>query len=371
MREYFALDIANSSHTAIQVGKTAADEVHVTDYQPYDRLPAKHGHHVMTLHVRSYEHINLDFFIEFIQRAARNLQIPTSGTARLPTTKELHTVIKSHFVHKKTQENFARLTHRRAIKVFDASPEVLDLWLRYIHKHAIAGVGMKAYVHEMVEFGFASGEMTKLQEALGDSDKVKQVAEEYIKTLSGQEFEPVKIEAMKSAETEEVNTGEATGAEAVDAAKEATTDVNAAEAVAAAPKTPSEEAVKADDSSKGTPHLQQETAKKAEAEAIKEAEAQAAGAEAVVDTPKTSSEESVKADSSSKKPEQLQKETASKAKKDAVKEAEAEVEGAEAVADAPKTASEEAAKAEHSDKSPERLQKETAKAAKSQAEPKA
>lgn len=284
----------------------------------------------MTLHLRSYETPDLDFYIKFVQRAARNLLIPTSGTASLPTTKELITVPRSHFVHKKTQENFARLTHRRAIKVFDTSPEVLDLWLRYIKQHAMAGIGMKAYVHEMVEYGFASGEIEKVEEALG-GNRVQQLAAQYIVALKGKDFDPVvpKIQSGEEASKKE-GSKDKEGLKAKEALKETVAEFNGAEAVvegeAAKPK--AEKAEKAEKSEKSE-KSEKATPTKEEKEEVKEAEAQIEGADAVVNAPESASKPAPKAPSKAEKKEA----------KEEVKEAEAQFDGADAVVNAPEAPS--------------------------------
>lgn len=134
----------------------------------------------------------MDLYSQFALQAAKSLKIPTSGVASLPKTEELVTVIKSHFVMKKTQENFKRPTHRRAIKVFDADRDVLDLWLRYINNNSVPGVGIKAYVHEYVEFGAITEEFKGFERLLegGAESEVEKAAAEAIKMLSGPEFEP-------------------------------------------------------------------------------------------------------------------------------------------------------------------------------------
>ena len=103
-------------------------------------------------------------------------------------TKELHTVLRGPFVHKKYQENFERRTHRRVIKVFDANREIVDLWLRYLKKNGIGGVGMRARVHEFVEFGFGRKEVEGLEKQFentgGLGEEIEKVAEELIKTLN-------------------------------------------------------------------------------------------------------------------------------------------------------------------------------------------
>lgn len=175
------------------------------DFEAAKPLKSKYRHHVATLHLRGHLHEPLVLYTQFALTAARSLKIPTSGAASLPTTRELITVIKSHFVHKKSQENFESRTHRRAIKVYDADPEALDLWLRYLRKNGIGGVGMKAYIHEYVEYGFAAGELKELEGMLGAPENaVEKATEEIVKALGGVEFaaegkEDVKEEAKVEA----------------------------------------------------------------------------------------------------------------------------------------------------------------------------
>jgi small subunit ribosomal protein S10 len=92
-------------------------------------------------------------------------------------------------VHKKAQENFEQRTHKRVIKVWDSERETVDLWLRYLKKNSIGGVGMKAIVHEWVDFGFGREEVEGLEKAMsggGDKEKVEKAAEELVKALGGE-----------------------------------------------------------------------------------------------------------------------------------------------------------------------------------------
>lgn len=98
------------------------------------------------MHLRAYDDslADLSFFTNFALRSARALGLPTTGAAALPTSTWLRTVPRSPFVHKKSQQNFWRRTHKRAIKVFDGDEEVVQAWLAYLRKEAFPGVGMKA-----------------------------------------------------------------------------------------------------------------------------------------------------------------------------------------------------------------------------------
>lgn len=94
--------------------------------------------------MRGYLPQQLDFFADFAQRAAFHLGMPCSGTVPLPTQTSRWTVIRSPFVHKKSQENFERKTHKRLLQIKDAHPEVVERWLRYLTMNAPAGIGMRA-----------------------------------------------------------------------------------------------------------------------------------------------------------------------------------------------------------------------------------
>ena len=107
-------------------------------------------------------------------------------------------MLKGPFVHKKAQENFERRTHKRAIKVFDTNKEVLDLWLRYLKRNSIGGVGMKATVWESSEFGYSSKEGEMISEKLsGSGDDIEKAAQKLVKELTEGEAKP---EAAKSVE---------------------------------------------------------------------------------------------------------------------------------------------------------------------------
>lgn len=108
-----------------------------------------------TLHLRAHTSslADLTFFTSFALRAARALALPTSGAIALPTRTSLFTVPRSPFAHKKSQENFWRKEHKRAIKVYDGNEEIVQAWLAYLRKEAMGGVGMKAQVMVYRELG--------------------------------------------------------------------------------------------------------------------------------------------------------------------------------------------------------------------------
>lgn len=59
-------------------------------------------------------------------------------------------------MHKKSQENFERITVRRLIQIKDGHPESVQLWLAFLRRHAFPGVGMKANVWEFDSLGMVS-----------------------------------------------------------------------------------------------------------------------------------------------------------------------------------------------------------------------
>ncbi|KAL9937838.1 hypothetical protein V8E36_003383 [Tilletia maclaganii] len=122
-------------------------------FQPPESAPLTHGVHVATLTLWTYGPTlhNLENFSVLALRVMGALGIPHSGIARLPTQKSLWTVPKSPFVHKKAQENFERRTHRRAIKMWDANPEVVDRCLAFLREHTLAEVQMKAQLFRYVD----------------------------------------------------------------------------------------------------------------------------------------------------------------------------------------------------------------------------
>lgn len=114
-----------------------------------------HGVHVATLHLRAYgpARFELDFFADFANRTAHALQMPTGGIAKPPTRTSLWTVPRGPFVHKKTQENFWRRTHQRAIKVYDANDRVVDRWLHFLRLHEMPGVASKVELFRAYPLG--------------------------------------------------------------------------------------------------------------------------------------------------------------------------------------------------------------------------
>ncbi|PYH40207.1 mitochondrial 37S ribosomal protein uS10m [Aspergillus saccharolyticus JOP 1030-1] len=112
------------------------------------RRKAEYGLPVCDLQLRSYNVRNVEFFADFAVRAAYYLGLPVSGPVPLPRIVERWTVPRSNFVHKKSQENFERITLRRLIQIKDGNPQTVQAWLAFLRKYAFHGVGMKANMWE-------------------------------------------------------------------------------------------------------------------------------------------------------------------------------------------------------------------------------
>ncbi|GAA5955286.1 hypothetical protein JCM3765_003271 [Sporobolomyces pararoseus] len=184
----------------------------------HEPLPQTHGVHVATLHLRSYTSSipDLQFFTSFALRSARALGLPTSGAVALPTRTSLFTVPRSPFAHKKSQQNFWRKEHKRAIKVWDGNPEVVDAWLAYLRKEAMGGVGMKAQVFTYSQVGWGQelgkdslegtegalkaqeDELLEIASRGGDGNEIESLARELQEDLEAE------IEQNESQATEEV-----------------------------------------------------------------------------------------------------------------------------------------------------------------------
>lgn len=162
--------------------------VELLQYKPL-RLPQTHGHKVAELKFRGYQEQDILRASEFAARAAYFLGIPCSAVETLKTEKRLYTVIRSPFAQAKSKENFHRVTYNRKVTAFDANPEVVDLWLSYVNKHAVENVSYKAQVftRELLDFADKLGKLTAndvaLPEAYADSsDPVAVKVQELLKS---------------------------------------------------------------------------------------------------------------------------------------------------------------------------------------------
>ncbi|KAH9979832.1 ribosomal protein S10 domain-containing protein [Russula compacta] len=149
--------------------------------------PRTHGIPVACVQFRAYHPEPIQLAAHFASHAAASLGIPLSGVVSLPTRRTLWTVPRGPFAHKKSQENFERRVHARAIKAFDADAEVVDRWVRYLEAHALPGIGMRVVRWHRLPIGIGRshlqsvvgrmrlGRSTNKQKVKDLSDKIVQV----------------------------------------------------------------------------------------------------------------------------------------------------------------------------------------------------
>ncbi|KAN0134989.1 mitochondrial 37S ribosomal protein rsm10 [Lactarius tabidus] len=156
--------------------------------EPY-RHPRTHGVPVASIQFRAHLPAPIQLAAHFASHAAASLGIPISGVASLPTQRTLWTVPRGPFAHKKSQENFERRVHARAIKAFDADAEVVDRWVRYLEAHALPGVGMRVVRWHRLPVGIGR---SHLQSVVGrmrlgrptNKQKVKELGEKIVEVES-------------------------------------------------------------------------------------------------------------------------------------------------------------------------------------------
>jgi small subunit ribosomal protein S10 len=107
------------------------------------------------LQLRSYSVRNLEVYADFCMRAAYYLELSAVGPSALPKIIERWTVPRSNFVHKKSQENFERITRRREIRIIGGHPETVAAWLGFVKKHQYYGIGMRANVFDFSDLDFS------------------------------------------------------------------------------------------------------------------------------------------------------------------------------------------------------------------------
>ncbi|CAE7129001.1 unnamed protein product [Rhizoctonia solani] len=158
--------------------------------------PRTHNHPVALLHLRSYYHPNLDTFIHLAYHAAYALGIPLSHPTPLPTQRSLFTVPKSPFIFKKAQENFEKRTHKRAVKVWDAEDEVVNIWLRYLEEHMVPGVGMRVVRWERCAVGVGEARWKEVGErVVGVGEQVRQIGERIVREEADAARKAVEVKA--------------------------------------------------------------------------------------------------------------------------------------------------------------------------------
>ena len=147
-----------------------------------------HGIHVATLQLKAHSQktFELDFFADFAVRAAHAMKMPTGGIAQLPIQTSLWTVPRGPFVHKKSQENFWRRTHRRSIKVYDASDATVDRWLQFLRHHEMPGVASKAQLFRRYPLSVGQ-QLADSLPADASQQHVKELAEDILRMHANEE----------------------------------------------------------------------------------------------------------------------------------------------------------------------------------------
>lgn len=75
--------------------------------------------------------------------------------------------------------------HKRAIKAWDAEPEVVDRWVRYLRQHALGGVGMRVTKWERMPLGIGESQLAHVMDRLQnpatvDANKIKALGEKIV-----------------------------------------------------------------------------------------------------------------------------------------------------------------------------------------------
>ncbi|GJJ11505.1 hypothetical protein Clacol_005738 [Clathrus columnatus] len=162
--------------------------------------PRPHGIPVALLHFRSHHPKLLELFTYFATHTASALDIPISRPVFLPNQRSLWTVPRSPFVHKKSQENFERIVHKRLIKAWDADPIVIGTWVNYLKEYHVEGVGLRIVRWEHAPIGFANANAEALrrqvEEMRRSTDRGR--IEETIEKVVAIETEAARTEENKS-----------------------------------------------------------------------------------------------------------------------------------------------------------------------------
>lgn len=141
---------------------------------------------------KCFDPVNVEFFCDFALRAAYYLGLPATGPKPIATKRERWTVIRAPFVHAKSKENFERKTHGRMIKIWDSDNEVIDLWLSYLKKNSVWGVGVKVnmYTQEPLKLSTQMKQLQGSEQSLSD-------LESSIETLTNDVTNPVSQKVLE------------------------------------------------------------------------------------------------------------------------------------------------------------------------------
>ena len=76
--------------------------------------------------LKAYDHVNLDLSAERIVQAAKNSGATVVGPIRLPTEKQVFTILRAVHKYKDAREQFEIRTHKRIIDITNPKKETLD-----------------------------------------------------------------------------------------------------------------------------------------------------------------------------------------------------------------------------------------------------
>jgi small subunit ribosomal protein S10 len=82
--------------------------------------------------MEAYDHQALDASAKEIVDHAKRTGARVAGPIPLPTRREVYTVNRSTFVHKKSREQFEIRTHKRIIDISDANASTIESLNRLI-----------------------------------------------------------------------------------------------------------------------------------------------------------------------------------------------------------------------------------------------
>ncbi|KAF8582389.1 ribosomal protein S10 [Ramaria rubella] len=160
--------------------------------------PQTHGIPAAVLHFRSHYPTLLDHFTFLAVQTASALGIPVSRPVYLPIQRTLWTVLRGPFAHKKSQENFDRKVHKRAIKAWDADPAVVGIWLNYLEKYHVGGVGLRTVRWERAPVGFGKTRLEDVRQQLKD---IQQLTDRGQVAALGEEIVKAEMRATVATET--------------------------------------------------------------------------------------------------------------------------------------------------------------------------
>ncbi len=80
----------------------------------------------LRIKLRSYDHSLLDRSVREIIEISKRTGEKIAGPIPLPTKREVYTVLRSPFVHKKSREQFEIRIHRRVLDILNPSSRIVD-----------------------------------------------------------------------------------------------------------------------------------------------------------------------------------------------------------------------------------------------------